>query len=126
MPEMTGPRKLVHGERESFIGGYRWQRNGPAPGSPVTNAGGSLGVWPGAAVGAPCLCRSCGWLLKNMVRNRCGASTSALACQPVGWETLSWAMSSRLAARAEARSRPRSSSCSRSSTICCSSVRMRC
>jgi hypothetical protein len=26
---VTGPRELVHGERESFIGGYRWQRSGP-------------------------------------------------------------------------------------------------
>ena len=39
----------------------------------------SLGVRPGAAVGLPCLCRSCGWLLKNMVRNRCGASTCVSA-----------------------------------------------
>jgi short-subunit dehydrogenase involved in D-alanine esterification of teichoic acids len=30
----TGPRELVHGERESFIGGYRWQRRGSAVGSP--------------------------------------------------------------------------------------------
>nr|WP_072501191.1 DUF6188 family protein [Mycobacterium intracellulare] len=36
---LTGPREMVHGERESFIGGYRWQRSGPAPDSPVTNAG---------------------------------------------------------------------------------------
>jgi hypothetical protein len=25
---LAGPRRLVHGERESFIGGYRWQRSG--------------------------------------------------------------------------------------------------
>jgi hypothetical protein len=25
---LAGPRELVHGERESFIGGYRWQRSG--------------------------------------------------------------------------------------------------
>jgi hypothetical protein len=25
MGTLTGPRELVHGERESFIGGYRWQ-----------------------------------------------------------------------------------------------------
>lgn len=37
---VTGPRELVHGERESFIGGYRWQRSGLGAGSPVTNAGG--------------------------------------------------------------------------------------
>lgn len=37
---MTGPRELVHGERESFIGGYRWQRSGLGVGSPRLNAGG--------------------------------------------------------------------------------------
>ena len=42
-----------------------------------------------------------GLLLKNMVAT---GVVQALACQPVGWETLSWAMSSRLAARAAARS----------------------
>jgi hypothetical protein len=34
--------KLVHGERKSFIGGYRWQRSAPAVGTPVTNGGGGL------------------------------------------------------------------------------------
>ena len=29
---MTGPRELVHGERESFIGRYRWQRSEPGVG----------------------------------------------------------------------------------------------
>jgi hypothetical protein len=42
----------------------------------------SLGVRPGAAVGLPCLCRSYGWLLKNMVRNRCGAGTCFSGCGP--------------------------------------------
>jgi Sigma-70, region 4 len=37
---MTGPREVVHGERESFVGGYRWQRSGPALGSPRPNVGG--------------------------------------------------------------------------------------
>ena len=37
---VTGPRELVHGERESFIGGYRWQRSGLAVGSPAMSAGG--------------------------------------------------------------------------------------
>jgi transposase len=40
MLTVTGPRELVHGERESFIGGYRWQRIGLGAGSPVTNGGG--------------------------------------------------------------------------------------
>src|ERR1700757_2919764 len=26
---LAGPRELVHGERESFIGGYLWQLSGP-------------------------------------------------------------------------------------------------
>jgi hypothetical protein len=25
---VTGPRELIYGERESFIGAYRWQRSG--------------------------------------------------------------------------------------------------
>ena len=33
-------RKLVHGNRKSFIGGYRWQRNAPAVGTPGTSGGG--------------------------------------------------------------------------------------
>ena len=37
---VTGPLELVHGERESFIGGYSWQLSGPAVGSPGTNDGG--------------------------------------------------------------------------------------
>ena len=37
---VTGPRELVHGERESFIGGYRWQRSGLGVGIPARNAGG--------------------------------------------------------------------------------------
>jgi hypothetical protein len=37
---LTGPRELVHGERESFIGGYRWQRSGPGVGSPGPSVGG--------------------------------------------------------------------------------------
>jgi acyl-CoA synthetase (AMP-forming)/AMP-acid ligase II len=37
---LTGPRKLVHGERESFIGGYGWQRSGPSVGSPGPDVGG--------------------------------------------------------------------------------------
>jgi hypothetical protein len=37
---VTGPREVVHGERESFVGGYRWQRSGPAVGSPGLNVGG--------------------------------------------------------------------------------------
>jgi hypothetical protein len=31
---LTEPCELTHGERESFIGGYRWQRSGRAFGSP--------------------------------------------------------------------------------------------
>lgn len=34
------PRELVQGERESFIGGYNWQRNGPGPGSPAMSVDG--------------------------------------------------------------------------------------
>lgn len=30
---LAGPRELVHGEREPFIGGYRRQRSGPGVGS---------------------------------------------------------------------------------------------
>jgi hypothetical protein len=37
---MTGLRELVHGKREPFIGGYGWQRSGPAVGSPGLNVGG--------------------------------------------------------------------------------------
>lgn len=37
---MAGPRELVHGERESFIGGYRRQHSGLVVGSPAMNAGG--------------------------------------------------------------------------------------
>ncbi|GFP46706.1 hypothetical protein MKANGN_05840 [Mycobacterium kansasii] len=37
---MTGPRELVHGERESFIGGCRWQRSGRGLGSPRQSAAG--------------------------------------------------------------------------------------
>ena len=35
---MTGPRELVHGERESFIGEYSWQRSGLGVGSPAMSA----------------------------------------------------------------------------------------
>ncbi|GFP46731.1 hypothetical protein MKANGN_06090 [Mycobacterium kansasii] len=38
--ELTGPRELVHGERESFIGGCRWQRSGRGLGSPRQSAAG--------------------------------------------------------------------------------------
>jgi NADP-dependent 3-hydroxy acid dehydrogenase YdfG len=37
---VTGPRELVHGERESFVGGYRWQRSGLRVGSPGLHVGG--------------------------------------------------------------------------------------
>ena len=37
---MTGPRELVHGEGESFIGGYRWQRSGLRVISPGLNVAG--------------------------------------------------------------------------------------
>jgi len=40
LDRLTGPRELVHGEGESFIGGYRPQRSGPAAGSPVRSVGG--------------------------------------------------------------------------------------
>jgi hypothetical protein len=36
----TGPLELVHGERESFIGGYSWQLSGPGFGRPGPNVGG--------------------------------------------------------------------------------------
>jgi hypothetical protein len=36
---LTGPRELVH-ERESFIGGYCWQRRGLGVDSPGLNVGG--------------------------------------------------------------------------------------
>jgi hypothetical protein len=32
--------ELVHGEPESFVGGYGWQGSGPAVGSPGPNADG--------------------------------------------------------------------------------------
>ncbi len=57
IPGVTGPRELVHGERESFIGEYRWQRSGLAVGSPAMNAGGGLfyvlssGLWVGVVLG---------------------------------------------------------------------------
>ncbi|WP_258171669.1 tyrosine-type recombinase/integrase [Mycobacterium marinum] len=35
---VAGPRELVRGERESFIGGYRRQHSGQAVGSPAMNA----------------------------------------------------------------------------------------
>lgn len=35
---VTARRELVHGEPESFVGGYGWQRSGPAAGSPGPNA----------------------------------------------------------------------------------------
>ncbi|WP_261880354.1 hypothetical protein, partial [Mycobacterium marinum] len=35
---LAGPRELVRGERESFIGGYRRQHSGQAVGSPAMNA----------------------------------------------------------------------------------------
>lgn len=38
--QVAGPRELVHGERESFIGGYRRQHSGLVVGSPAMNAGG--------------------------------------------------------------------------------------
>ena len=38
--DVTGSRELVHGERESFIGGYGWQGSGPSVGSPRPNVGG--------------------------------------------------------------------------------------
>lgn len=37
---LAGPRELVHGERESFIGGYRRQHSGLVAGSPAMSAGG--------------------------------------------------------------------------------------
>jgi uncharacterized protein len=36
----TGTRELVHGEPESFIGGYSWQPGGLEAGSPRVNVGG--------------------------------------------------------------------------------------
>lgn len=36
---LAGPRELVRGERESFIGGYRRQHSGPGVGSPAMSAG---------------------------------------------------------------------------------------
>jgi len=38
--DMTGPRELVHGERESFIGEYSWQRSGLGVGSPAMSVAG--------------------------------------------------------------------------------------
>jgi putative ABC transport system permease protein len=37
---VTGPRELVHGERESFIGEYSWQRSGLGVGSPAMSVAG--------------------------------------------------------------------------------------
>jgi alkylation response protein AidB-like acyl-CoA dehydrogenase len=37
---LTGPREVVHGERESFLGGYEWQRSGLGVGSPGLNVRG--------------------------------------------------------------------------------------
>jgi hypothetical protein len=37
---VTGPHELVHGERESLIGGYRWQRSGLWVGRPGPHVGG--------------------------------------------------------------------------------------
>lgn len=37
---LTGPRELVHGGRESFSGGYMWQRSGLGVGSPAMSVGG--------------------------------------------------------------------------------------
>ena len=37
---VTGLRKLVHGERESFLGGYGWQPSGLGVGSPGLNVSG--------------------------------------------------------------------------------------
>ncbi|RFZ16016.1 hypothetical protein DSM43518_00115 [Mycobacterium marinum] len=39
---MAGPRELVHGGRESFIGGYRRQHSGLGVDSPAMSAGGGL------------------------------------------------------------------------------------
>ena len=36
---VTRPRERVHGERESFIGGYGWQRSGLGVGSPRAELG---------------------------------------------------------------------------------------
>jgi hypothetical protein len=41
---MSGPRELVRGQRESFIGRPRWPRSRPAVGSPGPNVGGG-GTW---------------------------------------------------------------------------------
>lgn len=118
------PRELVPGERESFIGGYRWQRSGLAVGSPAVNAGVYLGVWPGADADLSRLCRSRGGLLKLSCAPGV-VQRFRRVCHPAG-EDASLVISSRLAARAAARSWSRSSSCSRESTTCCSSVTMRC
>ncbi|BBA88702.1 hypothetical protein MPSD_32490 [Mycobacterium pseudoshottsii JCM 15466] len=37
---VTGPHELVHGERESFIGVYRWQRSRRGLGIPGLSGGG--------------------------------------------------------------------------------------
>lgn len=37
---LTGPREVVHGERESFIGEYSWQRSGLGVGSPAMSVAG--------------------------------------------------------------------------------------
>lgn len=39
--DVTGPRELVHGERESFIGGCRRQHSGLAGGSPAMSGVGA-------------------------------------------------------------------------------------
>jgi hypothetical protein len=39
--QVTGPREFVHGERESFIGSYRWQHSGLAVGHPLELTNGS-------------------------------------------------------------------------------------
>jgi hypothetical protein len=40
LDSLTGTRELIHGERESFIGRYRWQRSGLGVGSAALNCGG--------------------------------------------------------------------------------------
>jgi hypothetical protein len=37
---LTRPGELIHGERESFIGGYRQRRSGIGVGRPGANVGG--------------------------------------------------------------------------------------
>jgi hypothetical protein len=60
----------------------RWQRfcrTRPAAATRQSCAGGSLGVVACAAVVSMCFRSSHGWLLKDMVRNGCGASAGELA-----------------------------------------------